>query len=41
MMIVVLWVELRPSEKYLEALTPIPVNVTLFGNGILADAFKM
>lgn len=28
----VLWVELSPPKRYLEALTPVFVNVTLYGN---------
>lgn len=40
-MILVLWVEVHPSKRYVKALIPEPMNVKVFGNGILADAFKM
>lgn len=34
---IVLWVELRPPKRYVEVLTPIPVNVTLYGNKVFAE----
>ena len=33
----VLWFGLCPLESSVEALTPVPQNVTLFGNRVVAD----
>ena len=36
----ILWFELRPSKRYVEVLTLVPMNVTLFGNRVLVDVIK-
>ena len=35
------WVELcPPPNSYVELLTPVPQNVTLFGSGVFADVIN-
>lgn len=34
------WVEMCPLKRYAEVLTPIPQNVTLFGNSVIADVIS-
>lgn len=36
-----LWVELCPPKSYAEALTPVPVNVTVIENRVFADVIKL
>lgn len=32
---------LHPPKRYIEVLTPVPVNCTLFGNRVFVGAIKM
>lgn len=35
-----LWVEFSPWERYVEVVTPVPQNLTLFWNRVIADVIS-
>lgn len=38
---VLLWAELYPNNSYVGVLNPLPLNLTLLGNGVFIDAIKL